>query len=57
MVRMVERRPFAFWQRDGHFLLIDREGEVVASENIGAFGRAAAGRRRRRPAPPRRWWT
>ena len=38
-VRIEERRPFAIWQRDGRFAVIDREGMVVASENIGAFGR------------------
>lgn len=38
-VRLEERRPFAFWQRDGRISVIDREGRVVATENIGQFGR------------------
>lgn len=38
-VRLEERRPFAFWQREGRISVIDREGKVVATENIGQFGR------------------
>lgn len=34
-----ERHPFAIWQLDGRFSVIDREGKVVATENIGDFGR------------------
>ncbi|MBL6456138.1 cell division protein FtsQ/DivIB [Belnapia sp. T6] len=38
-VRITERQPFAIWQREGRFSVIDEKGEVVSSENIGAFGR------------------
>ena len=38
IVRIVERRAFAVWQRDGRFSIIDREGRVMQSEQLGAFG-------------------
>ncbi len=38
IVRITERRAFAVWQRDGRFSIIDREGHVMQSEHLGAFG-------------------
>lgn len=37
VVRLVERRPFAVWQTEGKFLLVDRDGEVVADSEVAAF--------------------
>ncbi len=36
-VDLTERRPFAIWQNQGKFQLIDRGGEVVADEDVAAF--------------------
>lgn len=38
VVRITERRAFAVWQRDGRFSVIDREGRVMATERLEAFG-------------------
>lgn len=38
LVRIKERRAFAVWQRDGRFAVIDREGRVMATERLDAFG-------------------
>ena len=38
VVNLVERRPYAIWQHDGKFVLIDRDGQVVANEDVAAFG-------------------
>lgn len=37
-VRLVERRPLAFWQRNGKLVLVDREGEVIPTERLDGFG-------------------
>ncbi|MBS7813558.1 cell division protein FtsQ/DivIB [Roseococcus pinisoli] len=38
LIRLVERRAFAVWQKDRQFALIDREGRVMATEQLQAFG-------------------
>ncbi len=42
---LVERRPFAIWQNQGKFVLIDRDGEVVDQRGRGRLRRPAAGGR------------
>jgi len=37
VVRLVERRPYAVWQTEGKFLLVDRDGDVVAESDVAAF--------------------
>ena len=37
VVSIVERRPFALWQRSGRVSLIDREGEVISALNLDRF--------------------
>jgi cell division protein FtsQ len=37
MVKLVERRPFAVWQHDGKFVLIDRAGEIVTDSDVASF--------------------
>ncbi len=37
-VSLTERRPFAIWQSQGKFVLIDRAGQVVANEDVATFG-------------------
>jgi cell division protein FtsQ len=37
VVFLQERRPFAIWQHQGKFVLIDRAGKVVADENLAVF--------------------
>ena len=37
-IRLVERQPFAFWQRHGKLVLIDRDGVVIPTERLDQFG-------------------
>jgi cell division protein FtsQ len=37
-VKLTERTPFAIWQYQGRFAVIDRDGRVVATETLDAFG-------------------
>lgn len=37
VVQLQERRPFAIWQNQGKFVLIDRTGQVVTNENVADF--------------------
>ncbi len=38
VISLTERRPFAIWQIQGKFVLIDRDGQTVANEDVAAFG-------------------
>ena len=37
VVQPEERRPFAIWQHDGKFVLIDRNGQIVTNEDVAQF--------------------
>ncbi len=37
VVYLQERRPFAIWQNQGKFVLIDRNGQVVTNQNAAEF--------------------
>jgi cell division protein FtsQ len=37
VVQLVERRPFAVWQHDGKFVLIDRQGQIVTDSDVASF--------------------
>ncbi len=37
LVDIVERRPFALWQRQGRVTLVDRDGEPIGSRNLERF--------------------
>jgi cell division protein FtsQ len=37
VVNIQERRPFAVWQNNGRFLLVDRAGQVVAHQDVANF--------------------
>ncbi len=36
-IRLVERQPLAFWQRQGKLVLIDRDGVVITGERLERF--------------------
>lgn len=38
VVRLTERRPFAIWQNDGQFSVVDRAGVVIATDRLDAYG-------------------
>jgi cell division protein FtsQ len=37
VVALQERRPFAIWQNQGKFVLVDRSGQVVADQDVAQF--------------------
>lgn len=37
VVVLQERRPFAIWQNQGKFVLIDRAGQIVANQDVAQF--------------------
>jgi cell division protein FtsQ len=38
LVRLTERRPFAIWQNDGQFAIVDRAGTVIATDRLDVYG-------------------
>jgi cell division protein FtsQ len=38
LVTVKERAPFAIWQNNGRFAIVDREGRTVATDRLDAFG-------------------
>ncbi|MFN6265963.1 MAG: cell division protein FtsQ/DivIB, partial [Alphaproteobacteria bacterium] len=38
VLRLEERRPFAIWQNQGRFVIVDREGKTVATDGLDQFG-------------------
>jgi cell division protein FtsQ len=39
VVSLQERRPFAVWQNQGKYVLVDRAGQVVANQDVAEFHR------------------
>ncbi len=39
VINLQERRPFAIWQNQGKFVLVDRTGQVVANQDVAKFRR------------------
>lgn len=38
IVEIKERRPFAIWQHQGDFAIVDRDGRVISADTLDAFG-------------------
>lgn len=38
LIEIHERKPFAIWQRQGEFAVVDRDGRVVSADTLDAFG-------------------
>jgi cell division protein FtsQ len=38
LIRLTERKPFAFWQRGDTLSLIDRDGTVIPTDNLAHYG-------------------
>ncbi|MCQ4162476.1 cell division protein FtsQ/DivIB [Roseomonas sp. GC11] len=38
LVTITERKPFAIWQHQGEFAVVDRDGRVVSADTLDAFG-------------------
>jgi cell division protein FtsQ len=39
LVKLVERSPFAVWQNEGKFRLIDRAGQIVTDSDVASFAK------------------
>jgi len=37
VVFLEERRPFAIWQNQGKYVLVDRDGQIVADQDVAQF--------------------
>ncbi|MXP62725.1 FtsQ-type POTRA domain-containing protein [Roseomonas sp. M0104] len=38
VIELHERKPFAIWQHQGDFAVVDRDGRVVSADTLDAFG-------------------
>ena len=38
VINLQERRPYAIWQNQGKYVLVDRTGQVVANQDVAEFG-------------------
>jgi cell division protein FtsQ len=39
VINLKERAPFAIWQNQGKFVLVDRNGQIVTNQDVAAFRR------------------